>query len=94
MMAAGDEELAEQHRQIYVHKLGNLTISGYNSTLGNKSFIEKRDREDKKGRPLGYKNGLHLNAELAEAEEWSVDKVEQRTITLVNDVVELFRLPG
>ncbi|MBP7918675.1 MAG: DUF1524 domain-containing protein, partial [Prevotella sp.] len=26
----------------YTHKIGNLTITGYNSTLGNKSFLEKR----------------------------------------------------
>ncbi|MCF4982527.1 DUF1524 domain-containing protein, partial [Pseudomonas gessardii] len=36
MIADGDAYLAEQHRQTYAHCLGNLTISGYNSALGNK----------------------------------------------------------
>ncbi|WP_217354413.1 HNH endonuclease family protein [Klebsiella pneumoniae] len=41
MIADGDKTLAEQYRQSHVHKLGNLTISGYNSSLGNKCFFGK-----------------------------------------------------
>ena len=42
------------------------TITGYNSTLGNKSFVEKRDRQSKDGkRFFGYKNGLEINNEIA-----------------------------
>ncbi|MBF4390270.1 HNH endonuclease family protein, partial [Vibrio anguillarum] len=37
MIAQGDETLAKQYLETHAHKLGNLTISGYNSTLGNKS---------------------------------------------------------
>lgn len=93
MIANGDTDLAEQHRQNYVHKLGNLTISGYNSALGNKSFIDKRDREDKQGRPVGYKNGLFLNTELAKADTWSIENIKNRTQVVVDQVVELFKLP-
>jgi hypothetical protein len=93
MIADGNTDLAEQHRQNYVHKLGNLTISGYNSALGTKVFKDKRDREDKQGRPVGYKNGLFLNVELAEADTWSIDKIKNRTLVTVNQVVELFQLP-
>src|SRR5690554_5596033 len=59
MIADGDKELAEQHRQDYAHCLGNLTITGYNSALGNKSFSEKQNRTDSKGRKVGYNNGLY-----------------------------------
>ncbi len=41
MMAGGDEKKAKELQQANVHKLGNLTISGFNSYLGNKSFEEK-----------------------------------------------------
>jgi hypothetical protein len=54
-------EVQEEHR----HRLGNLTITAYNSNLGNKSFLEKLHRKDSKGRYIGYRNGLCLNAELA-----------------------------
>lgn len=94
MIAGGDKEKAKQLQQTHVHKLGNLTISGYNSTLGNKSFEEKRDRVDRKGNPVGYKNGLKLNEELASATNWSVDQIDLRTKKLVRQVVQLFKLQG
>lgn len=74
------------------HRLGNLTISGYNSALGNKSFQEKRDRLSADGKSVGYRNGLSLNEELATAETWSVELIEARTQKLVDAAVELFRM--
>ncbi len=93
MIAQGDEALAKQYLETHAHKLGNLTISGYNSTLGNKSFIEKRDRQDKKGSPVGYNNGLYLNAELAKADSWSVEQIDSRTQDLVQQILQMYPLP-
>ncbi|MDH1628370.1 MULTISPECIES: DUF262 domain-containing protein [Shewanella] len=93
MIADGNAQLAEQYRESHVHKLGNLTISGYNSTLGNKSFADKRDRKDQKGSPVGYNNGLYLNQELAQAETWSVSQIEQRTAVLVDKILTMYPLP-
>lgn len=92
MIADGDEEKAKLIQEDFVHCLGNLTISGFNSALSNKSFEEKRDRQDKEGRSLGYKNGLKLNEELAVAEKWDVDQIDSRTKKLVGQVMELFKL--
>ncbi|MGB2521195.1 DUF262 domain-containing HNH endonuclease family protein [Shewanella algae] len=94
MLAGGDRKLAEQYRQSHVHKLGNLTISGYNSTLGNKSFVEKRDRTNRDKRAVGYNNGLYLNQELAAADTWSVAQIEQRTAEMVDKALTLFSLPN
>lgn len=93
MIAQRDEALAKQYLETHAHKLGNLTISGYNSTLGNKSFIEKRDRQDKKGSPVGYNNGLYLNAELAKADSWSVQQIDSRTQDLVQQILQMYPLP-
>ena len=90
MMAGGDTQRAMEIQESHVHKLGNLTISGFNSALGNKSFIEKRDRTDIKGRAVGYKNGLQLNAELATSNDWNVAQIDARTATLVDQVMKLF----
>lgn len=92
MIASGDEKKAKAIQEKHVHKLGNLTISGFNSALGNKSFKDKRDRTDSKGREVGYKNGLKLNAELATAEAWSIEQIDARTTTLVEQVMNLFAL--
>ncbi len=92
MIADGDEKKAKELQQSHVNKLGNLTISGFNSSLGNKGFVEKRDRTDRQGRPAGYMNGLKLNAELAVAESWSVKQIDARTSLLVDQAVRLFEL--
>lgn len=94
MIADGNEIKAKEIQQTHVHKLGNLTISGFNSALGNKSFEDKRDRVDRQGRAVGYKNGLKLNEDLAAAAGWSVDQIDSRTDKLVQQVTQLFKLQG
>ena len=70
----------------------NLTISGYNSALGNKSFEEKRERKDKQGRHVGYKNGLKLNEDLVNCSEWTIQQIDIRTKKLVDQAMDLFKL--
>ena len=92
MIAEGDEEEAKMIQQSHVHKFGNLTITGYNSTLGNKSFLEKRDRVNKQGNPIGYNNGLNLNKDMAKAKTWGANEIDQRTKKLVDQAMGLFQL--
>lgn len=93
MIANGNRELANEYREHYVHKLGNLTITGYNSSLGNKSFEEKRDRKSKDNqRYIGYRNGLELNTEIAQKESWTIQDIKQRTEILVNQLLEVYKL--
>ena len=92
MIADGDAVLAEEYRQSYVHCLGNLTISGYNSALGNKSFEEKKNRVDSQDRKVGYNNGLYLNESLITEDSWSVEKIEARTGKLVAEVMKKYPL--
>ena len=94
MIADGDAAKAKAVQVSHVHKLGNLTISGFNSALGNKSFEDKRDRTDRQGRAVGYKNGLKLNADLAVAQTWSVPLIEARTVKLVDQVMSQFAMGG
>jgi uncharacterized protein with ParB-like and HNH nuclease domain len=93
MIANGDDAKAKELREQHVHKLGNLTVTGYNSKLGNKSFPEKRDRKDAAGKLVGFKNGLHLNTELRDKEAWTVADIEARTSVLVEEAMVLFAIP-
>ena len=86
MIASGDKDLAKEYRDQYVHTLGNLTLSGYNQKLSNLSFEQKRDRKDRNGKDIGYKNGLYLNRELGSMDSWSIEKIKDRTKFLVNKV--------
>jgi len=72
------------------HRLGNLTITGYNSTLGNLPFDKKRDRVDKNGKYVGYRNGLSLNEELKDRDHWGEAEIEARTEALVREALVLF----
>jgi hypothetical protein len=88
----GGADAAAQAQEMDVHRLGNLTITAYNSTLGNKSFGDKRDRTDAKGRFIGYRNGLALNATLATKEVWTVDDIDARTKELASSAIARFPL--
>ncbi len=88
----GGAEPARELQQELVHALGNLTISGYNSHLGTKSFAQKRDRVDDKGHQIGFRNGLSLNADVATQETWSRAQIAARTERLAQEALALFPL--
>lgn len=88
----GGDEAATLVQEEHKHRLGNLTITAYNSNLGNKSFAEKRDRTDIQGRPIGYRNGLSLNADLANRDSWTAQDIEERTAALAARAITRFPL--
>jgi len=92
MIANGDVEKAKEYQEQYVHTFGNLTITGYNSTLSNRPFIEKRERKDKDGLDNGYRNGLNLNADVVTCDEWTIDQIIKRTDRLVREILSVFAL--
>lgn len=49
MIGEGNKEAANEILERCVHTLGNLTITGYNSSLSNKGFEEKRSVKIKMG---------------------------------------------
>ena len=95
MIAGGDANLAKKYLNEYTHKIGNLTITGYNSTLSNKSFVEKRDRQSKDGkRFIGYKNGLDINKDIATKESWTIADIKARTTLMVDELMKIYEFPG
>ncbi len=91
MIANGDSELAKKHQTDYVHKLGNLTMTGYNSELSNDDFSTKKTR--KKGdENIGYNNGLKLNEYVFSQTEWTIDNITKRTEQLVNEIMNILVL--
>ena len=94
MIANGDNEEAKKVQIAWVHKIGNLTITIFNSKLSNLSFEKKRDRKDDKGNWIGYKNGLFLNKELADKRKWLVEDISDRTTLLFELVLDKFKVNG
>lgn len=92
MIADGDKSKAKEYLELYAHKLGNLTMTGYNSTLSNLSFEKKRDRTDKQGNYVGYKNNLSINVDLATKDKWTIEDIQERTDNLVGQLLEMYKL--
>ena len=79
----GDDWI-ETHEK-YLHTIGNLTLTGYNSELSNHSFKEKRDL------PGGYSDSpLRLNRSLAQAEQWNKAAIEKRAEILLEKVCKVW----
>ena len=109
MIADGDRQQASDLQDKWVHRLGNLTLSGYNSDLATAAFEKKQKLV--KGRSflgqkinIGYQNGLVLNSlkfkiksgsySLADAPHWDVEMIEARTKLLVDMITTANLLPG
>ena len=90
---AWKQELGEDFRRIHqrwLHRIGNLTLTGYNSEYGNRSFKEKRDMK-KKG--LRY-SPLHLNQGFADTEQWNEEAIIARAEKLTEKAVKIWIYPG
>lgn len=92
MIADGDCEKAKEYQTLYVHTFGNLTITGYNSTLSNKPFDVKKERKDANGHYIGYRNGLNLNSDVCDKDKWTVDIIKSRTNRMVKEILAMFAL--
>lgn len=68
----------------YLHTLGNLTISGYNSELGAKSFC------DKKKILMQNSKANILNREIMDASVWNEQSILRRAEVLSDNVLRIF----
>ena len=81
---------AEEIHTIWLHRLANLTLTGYNPSLSNNPFIEKRDA--KKG---GYKaSGLRMNQKIAQKDSWGLPELKERNAELLAYAKEIWSYPS
>ncbi|MBQ7263573.1 MAG: DUF262 domain-containing protein [Synergistaceae bacterium] len=92
LTAAWREELGEDYKAIHeewLHRLANLTLTGYNSRLSNMSFKEKRDAPT-----FGYQaSGLRMNQKIAAKDRWGLPELEERSAELVARAKEIWPFP-
>mgnify|MGYP005827868079 CR=1 FL=1 len=92
MVADGDKTEADQIRRNQVHKLGNLTLTGYNSRLSNSPLDIKQNKKNKEGKYIGFKNGLWINEAIKDIDTWKEKNIKNRTDKLVSEALRIFRL--
>lgn len=79
----------ERVHEQYLHTIGNLTLTGYNSEYGAKSFAEKRDGEN------GFKTStLKLNSGLGQTQRWNEDAIKNRTNYMCDLAVNVWIAPN
>ncbi len=68
----------------WLHSLGNLTLSAYNSNLHNHSFARKSQVNDEDGKDIGLKSGnVKINDYLRDKTEWNAEHIKKRGEKLV-----------
>lgn len=75
----------EEHEE-YLHTLGNLSVTGYNSELSNKNFAEKQDiiRENSKA--------VILNSDVLDKESWNIATIQARAKRLAGIVMTRYKI--
>ncbi|GAA9023847.1 DUF262 and DUF1524 domain-containing protein [Helicobacter pylori] len=86
-------DLGENFQEIhdkYLHTIGNLTLTGYNSEYGNKSFQEKRCMEG------GFKDSpLRLNEGLRGLESsFGEEEIKKRAKDLADSALKIWTYPN
>jgi len=73
----------------YLHTVGNLTKTGYNSTLSDRSFQEKKNTKN------GFNDSpLRLNHQyLAKLDTWNEDEIKKRANVLLARSLDIWKYP-
>ncbi|MFT2708903.1 DUF262 domain-containing protein [Helicobacter pylori] len=86
-----ERDLGENFQEIhnkYLHTIGNLTWTGYNTEYSNKSFQEKRGMEK------GFKNSpLRLNQGLRDLESFGEEEIKKRANDLADLALKIWTYP-
>ncbi|GAA8794045.1 hypothetical protein VN1311_12300 [Helicobacter pylori] len=81
------ENFQEIHNK-YLHTIGNLTLTGYNSEYSNKSFKEKQGMEK------GFKDSpLRLNQSLRDLESFGEEEIKKRANDLADLALKIWTYP-
>ncbi len=84
----GQEEW-KKIQEKYLHTLGNLTLTGYNSEYKDKFFTEKKEMQG------GFKESpLHLNEGLRHIATWGENEIKERAKQLAKKAVTVWSAPS
>ena len=76
-------------QKTYIHTIGNLTLTAYNSEMSDRPFMDKMNM------PGGFKeSALRLNAYLVKLTEWNEDHIKERAQQLAAKAVQIWPYPS
>ena len=71
----------------YLHTIGNLTLTGYNSELGDKPFAEKKEKLAEVHTKI-----VNLYEDVKNCEVWNSETIERRADRLIAEIQKLFSI--
>lgn len=75
-------------QKIYLHTIGNLTLTAYNSEMSDRSFMVKMDMEG------GFKeSALRLNSYIVKLTEWNERRIKERAVLLADKAKQIWAYP-
>lgn len=82
-------------QQTWLHTLGNLTLTGYNSEYSDTPFAYKRDQvTNADGKKIGFKfSALNINDGLGEVAQWNEDAIKARAERLAKEAAKVWAAP-
>lgn len=83
LLDAKSYDKAVEKRDLLTHKIGNLTLTAYNSKLGKKCFEVKKDKLNK---------ALIINQDIVNKTTWGEQEILERTESLISKLVEANKL--
>lgn len=86
------KEIGEDYDRIYqqyLHTLGNLTLTGFNSELSDLKFSEKVKKLKDSNTKFTY-----LNADILDKETWNEETIKAHGDRLSKKLLEIFKLPN
>ena len=75
----------EEIKEKYLHTLGNLTLTGYNSELGDKPFAEKKNLLSSV-----HTKVVALYEDVKDCDRWNKDTIEERAENLADKIIALY----
>lgn len=73
----------------YLHTIGNLTLTAYNSEMSDKPFAEKMEMDG------GFKqSALRLNSYVIKQCTWNEEKIKERARELAQKAVKIWKYPS
>lgn len=72
----------------YLHTIGNLTLTAYNSEMSDRPFMEKMEMEG------GFKeSALRLNSYVVKLTEWNEQRIKERATLLADKAKQIWGYP-
>ena len=86
------ESLGEAYEEIHetwLHRIANLTLTGYNSKYSNSPFEEKKNMDH------GFaQSGLRMNTFVASKDKWTLEEIEERNSLLMKQALKIWPAPS